>query len=236
MALQGLSQDLEGLRHKVSTQLAEDIAYLQARRQRLMSDIEVLETDFDQLQTRHRQLQATHAEALSEQQQAQQQVWAKRLALALANHLQARLEASLPGASLPGASLPRDSQNSPDPMASLELAHQRVAALDATLHSTLHGLQQDLNSYHSSLSQQISRMEGMEQQAEAILEALVTRLSHQLQTQMRHAPVRPGATANGHGPVQLPPYPPSINGGNPGLEPGHLSNGVWAPPQPAGPG
>lgn len=203
-ALLGLSQDLEALRHKVSTQLAEDIAYLQGRKQRLMSDIETLEADFDTLQAQHQQLQLTHAEALSQQQQAQQQVWAKRLALALANHLQARLESSLPGS--------LNSSNSPDALASFDLASQRVASLDATIHGTLQALQQDLNSYHSSLSQQISRMHGMEQQGEAILEALVTRLSHQLQTQMLRSPVAAVGAANGHGPVQLPTYVPPVNG------------------------
>ena len=45
-ALRLLKEDLESLRQKVSRQLAEDVDYLEARKQRLMGDIEVLEEDF----------------------------------------------------------------------------------------------------------------------------------------------------------------------------------------------
>jgi drug/metabolite transporter (DMT)-like permease len=199
--LQALSQDLEVLRQKVSTQLGEEIAYLQSRKQRLMADIETLEGDFSELQAQHQQLQSSHSQALSEQQQAQQQVWAKRLAQALATHLQARLETSLvPPGGLEGV----------DATASFAAASQRLAALDVTLHSALQVLQQDLNSYQSSLSQQVSRMQNMEQQGEAILEALVTRLSQQLQRQMVQPSVALGgaptqAALTGHRAIQLPP-------------------------------
>jgi drug/metabolite transporter (DMT)-like permease len=159
-----------------------------------MVDIETLEADLAELQTQQQQLQVSYTQTLTEQQQAQQQVWAKRLAQALATHLQARLEASL---ITPGGS------GTLDAVASFSEATQRLAALDATLHSTLQSLQQDLNSYQSSLSQQVSRMQSMEQQGEAILEALVIRLSQQLQRQMVQPGPRPDS-ANGHHGVQLP--------------------------------
>ncbi|TVP68191.1 MAG: DMT family transporter [Leptolyngbya sp. LCM1.Bin17] len=174
-ALRVLSQDLESLRHNVSTQLTGDIAYLQAHKQRLMADIEALEQDFDSLKGQHRQLQADHAQALSQQQLAQQQLWAKRLAQALATHLQAHLTSSL---RLPTAA------NDGNALSTIAEANQSLAALDATLHSTLRSLQQDLNSYYSSLAVQVSRMQTIEQQGEAILDALVARLSQQLQQQM----------------------------------------------------
>jgi drug/metabolite transporter (DMT)-like permease len=174
-ALKGLSQDLEALRHKVSAQLAEDITCLQNRKQRLMADIETLEEDFYQLKVEYQALQDSQSELLSEQQMAQQQVWAKRFAQALATHLQARLTESLlaPGGVTEGNTLTSFSE-----------ASDRLSALDNSLHSALKALQQDLQGYQSSLSQQVSRMHSMEQQGEAILEALVTRLSQELQAQM----------------------------------------------------
>jgi DNA repair exonuclease SbcCD ATPase subunit len=174
-ALKGLSQDLEALRHKVSAQLAEDITCLQNRKQRLMADIETLEEDFYQLKVEYQALQDSQSKLLSEQQMAQQQVWAKRFAQALATHLQARLTESLlaPGGVTEGNTLTSFSE-----------ASDRLSALDNSLHSALKALQQDLQGYQSSLSQQVSRMHSMEQQGEAILEALVTRLSQELQAQM----------------------------------------------------
>jgi drug/metabolite transporter (DMT)-like permease/uncharacterized protein YoxC len=215
-ALRLLRADLESLRQKVSKQLAQDVEYLESRKQRLMGDIEALEQDFEDLKRQHHQLQHDHSQTLTQQQQAQQQLWAKRLAQALATHLHSRLQESLP---TPGTNANGNS-------AALAATQQQVAALDVTLHRTLQSLQQDLTSYGSGLSQQISRMQSIEQQGEAILEALVTRLSQQLQTQIVH-PARGlngggmgqaaaqgalprdgyprGAVANGHGAVQLPP-------------------------------
>ena len=198
LILRVLGQDLEALRHQVSSYLAEDITQLQARKQRLMADIEALEGDYETLQAQHDQLQTRHSEALTQQQMAQQQVWAKRLAIALATHLQGRLETSL--AAVNPMALQASPPDHPDAIAPLTAASQRLAALDATLQSTLASLQQDLTSYHSSISQQIGRMQTVEQQGEAILEALVARLSQQLQRHMTPSPAAqnyPGTLPNG---------------------------------------
>ncbi|WP_083887111.1 DMT family transporter [Nodosilinea nodulosa] len=192
--LQVLGHDLEALRLQVSGYLTDDIAHLQAKKQQLMADIEALEGDYEALQSQHRQLQTTHAEGLSQQQLAQQQAWAKRLAIALATHLQGRLEAALATAH---PSALQASTSYAEAISPLTTASQGLAALDATLQSTLTSLQQDLTSYHSNLSQQINRMQTVEQQGEAILEALVARLSQQLQGQM----VPPPAIRNGHAPA-----------------------------------
>jgi drug/metabolite transporter (DMT)-like permease len=189
-----LSDDLEVLRHKLSSQLSQDIARLEAHKERLMSDIEVLEAEFEALKMQHEQLQANHSLELNEQQQAQQQLWAKRLAQVLATQLHARLSASL------------TTTNGQQSMASLDAANQRLVALDTTIHSTLQTLQQDLNSYHSTLSRQISRMHSMEQQGEAILEALVNRLSQQLQVQMANPVMANRAIAQRRGVVPLPAH------------------------------
>ncbi|MGB3309468.1 MAG: EamA family transporter [Nodosilinea sp.] len=208
--LQVLGHDLEALRHQVTGYLADDIAHLQAKKQRLMADIEALEGDYEALQGQHRQLQTNYTEGLSQQQIAQQQAWAKRLAVALATHLQGRLETALANAHAPAL---QASPPHPDAIAPATTAIQGLAAIDATLQNTLTSLQQDLTSYHSNLSQQINRMQSVEQQGEAILEALVERLSQQLQSQM----VPPPATRSGYSApraggdaLQGPVLPPRI--------------------------
>jgi drug/metabolite transporter (DMT)-like permease len=166
--LNTVTQDLRQLQQELVSQLHQDVQRLQAEKARLQSDI-------DQLQTQQQV-------ALSQQQRAQQQLWAKQLAQALAQHLQGalvqRVEQTLPqrvGTNLPAA---------PAANSHHENAYRLLASLDATLNRTLTSLRQDLTSYQSSLSQQISRMHNLEQQGEAILEALVSRLSQQLQAEM----------------------------------------------------
>ncbi|NJL38388.1 MAG: EamA family transporter [Leptolyngbyaceae cyanobacterium SM1_4_3] len=166
--LNTVTQDLRQLQQELVSQLHQDVQRLQAEKARLQSDIDKLQT----------QQQA----ALSQQQRAQQQLWAKQLAQALAQHLQGalvqRMEQTLPqrvGTNLPAA---------PAANSHHENAYRLLASLDATLNRTLTSLRQDLTSYQSSLSQQISRMHNLEQQGEAILEALVSRLSQQLQAEL----------------------------------------------------
>ncbi|WOD38744.1 DMT family transporter [Nodosilinea sp. E11] len=249
--LQALGQDLDTLRHQVSGHLSADIAHLQAHKQRLMADIEALEGDFESLQSQHRQLQTTYSAALTEQQITQQQAWAKRLAVALATHLQGRLEAALTNPAALQAALPP-----PEVLAPLTHTSQGVSALDATLQSTLASLQHDLTSYHSSLSQQINRMQTLEQQGEALLEALVGRLSQQLQTQMvpppaaRHgysaSPLRPsageavtGQALSGRpyrGPQPTAAYPSSGPAQTASPPPSGLQQPPWPTAAPSSPG
>jgi drug/metabolite transporter (DMT)-like permease len=218
-ALRLLREDLEALRQKVSHQLAADINYLESRKQSLMGDIEALQQDFEDLKRQHQQLQQDHNLTLSQQQQAQQQLWAKRLAQALATHLHARLQESLQ-ASAANAQATDGGVNSE--------GQQHIATLDATMRHTLQSLQQDLTSYRSSLSQQINRMQSIEQQGEAILEALVTRLSQQLQTQMVHPALRHEAISRQNGVVNGRPNP------GPGANSSATSDqgGVQLPPRP----
>ncbi len=235
MVLRVLGQDLEALREQVSTHLVNDIASLQTRKQRLMADIEALEGDYETLQAQHHQLQTVYSEALTQQQIAQQQAWAKRLAVALASHLQGRLETALAQAT-PMHLQATQSQTGLGP---LNAASQGLAALDITLQTTLASLQQDLASYHSSIAQQISRMQNVEQQGEAILEALVARLSQQLQAQMTpNSVVRNGQAAAPFGPVsngagygQLPP--PTVQGGRESLSGPALPRSPYRGPQPS---
>lgn len=198
--LQSVTQDLQSLQSRLSQQLSQDIDYLQRTKDRLLGDLDMLEEEYQDLQTRYDALQANYEVALSQQQLAQQQLWAKRLAQALATHLKGRLtEVMYEG-------VPNGRNGQP---VSVGSAYQLLTSLDATVNETLHSLQQDLNSYQSSLSQQVSRMHSMEQQGEAILEALVNRLSQQLQTHM----TRPGTmgTDRSLGGIAPPPLP-STNG------------------------
>ncbi|HEY9886881.1 MAG TPA: EamA family transporter [Candidatus Obscuribacterales bacterium] len=193
--LRNLSQDLKALQADLAGQLNQDIARLQGTKHRLLNDIEILEEEYQSLRTEFDHLKQQQTTELSRQQLAQQQLWAKRLAQALATHLQSRLAEGL----YSSAAIDSTGQNG-----SLNNAYQLLSSLDSTLNETLHSLQQDLNSYQSSLSQQISRMHSMEQQGEAILDALVNRLSLQLQTHIAR-PQNLTAVTNGNG-IAASPY------------------------------
>ncbi|MDB9529251.1 EamA family transporter [Oscillatoria sp. CS-180] len=197
--LRGLSRDLRALQDDLSGQLKQDIVRLEGTKHRLLNDIEILEEEYQSLQKRYTALKSQEETELSRQQLAQQQVWAKRLAQALASHLQSRLVEGLHNSGAINGSAQQES---------LQHAYQLLSSLDSSLNETLHSLQQDLNSYQSSLSQQINRMHSMEQQGEAILDALVNRLSVQLQTQIARPQAIP-SIGNGHGgpvPAQLYGY------------------------------
>lgn len=187
--LAAITENLRGLQKNLSSQMTAEINHLNQRRSQLTAEIESLEADYRQLQNRYSQLQENCQAALSQQQQEQQKLWAKRLAQAIAAHLQQQLNEHF--SHLNGSGLPQ--------------TNQMLSSLDQSLHATLHSLQQDLNSYQSSLSQQVGRMHSLEQQGETILAALINRLSQQLQSQM----VNPAAVNRGAAydmaPHQSPP-------------------------------
>ena len=189
--LQSVTQDLTSLQQGVIGHLSQDVARLQAEKLRLVSDI-------DKLRSYYQTLQSRQLETLSQQQIAQQQLWAKQLAQVLANHLQALMIQRLnqvantqppPGSSAnPGLPLKAVNGHS-------DSAHRLLASLDSTFSTTFKALQQDLNSYQSSLSQQLNRMQSLEQQGEAILEALINRLREQLQVEASR-PIAPPTHEN----------------------------------------
>lgn len=172
--LQSVTHDLKRLHQGLITQLAQEVNQLQAEKARLTSDVQ-------KLQTQHHQLQLQNSQALSQQQIAQQQLWAKQLALALSNHLQRlliqQISQTIKSSQTNGTPLSMTG----DSQAHSENAHRLLASLDTTFSATFKSLQQELNSYQSSLSQQLNRMHTLEQQGEAVLEALVQRLREQLQ-------------------------------------------------------
>jgi drug/metabolite transporter (DMT)-like permease len=179
--LKTMTQDLQELQQDLVTHLNQDIRRLQAEKSRLINDIE-------KLQNQQQTLQSQYEGALSRQQIAQQQAWAKQLALVLANHLQAALNDRLNQM----MTIPNQSgMNVPQLAAGNSDNTQRVlASLDDTVNRTFDSLRHDLNSYQSSLAQQLDRMQNLGRQGEAILEVLVGRLSQQLQIEATKAQVR----------------------------------------------
>lgn len=210
--LRSVTQNLRALQGDLSGQLNQDITRLQGTKHRLLNDIEVLEEEYQSLRGQYEALKAKHEVELSRKQLVQQQVWAKRLAQALATNLQSRLTETIYSTA---------SINGTGQSGSLQNAYQLLGSLDASLNDTLHSLQQDLNSYQSSLSQQISRMQSMEQQGETILEALINRLSLQLQAQMARPQSISGMSGgNGIGaPHNLYGYQPSTTQQSHGYQP-----------------
>ncbi len=174
--LRSMTQDLRNLQQDLVSQLHQDIRRLQAEKSRLLNDVE-------KLQNQHQAIQSQHDVALSRQQMAQQQAWAKQLALVLANHLQTALSQRLgqledyPVAGSPNLPQIRSAGE-------IQAMQGSIASLDDTVNRTFAALRNDLNSYQSNLSQQLDRMQNLGQQGEAILEVLVGRISQQLQAEM----------------------------------------------------
>ncbi len=169
-ALQALTHEIESLRQDISVQLDRDVRWLQGEKGRLMQEI-------DQLRRQHQSLQNNYQTTLSQQQIAQQQLWAKQLAHALATQFQEQLMARLNGV----APSPNRSANSPNLDGYSENVQRLLVSLDSTMSQTFATLQQDLTSYQSTLSQQLNRMYSIESQGEVILETLVNRLIERLQ-------------------------------------------------------
>lgn len=186
--LRTVTHDLRVLQQDLVSQLSQDVSRLQAERSRLLNDIE-------KLQAQQQMLQSEQQTLLTQQQLAQQKVWAKQLAQALAGHLYTILSQRLSQSAGPysqgGPNLPPVGSGYPDP------ASQAVQSLDASVNQALMSLQRDLNSYQSAISQQINRMQTMEQQGEALLDALVNRLSQRLQRELAANPPNPSLQGSG---------------------------------------
>jgi drug/metabolite transporter (DMT)-like permease len=208
--LKTMANDLRSLQQDVVSQLHQDVQRLQAEKSSLISDIE-------KLQSQRQMLQTQHEIDLSQQQIAQQQAWAKQLALALANHLHAALAQRL-NQTLSTQQIHQTvdisqlsaSQVNPDN------TYRLLASIDETVNRAFNSLNHDLSSYQSALSQQINRMHDLGQQGEAILEVLVGRISQQLQSDVlknrvgdRAFQASPPAAPNSPPPTDF--FPPSIN-------------------------
>lgn len=159
-SLREITAGLEDLKQNLLTQLSSEIEQLQTKKNHLITEIEQLESQ-------------------KQQQLEQQQHLAGQIAPALAQQLQGIVQQRL------AASGATKSNGVASPTAAdyQDNAYQLISSLDATLRTTFTTLQQDMSSYQSALSQQLGQMYSLEQQGEAILEALVHRLKVELQAE-----------------------------------------------------
>lgn len=157
-SLKLLTEQLQNIQQSLVEQLRRDVNQLESEKSRLNTEIEQMQSQY-------------------QQQTAQQRVWTQQLAQKLANGLQEELRQQQLNFLAANASEPSGNQD--------ENSYQQLAALNSTLSSTLRSLQQEIDSYQSNFSQQLGRMQTLEQQGEAILEALVTRIRLQLQETYR---------------------------------------------------
>lgn len=188
--LRGITDELTDLRHRLVQQLSQEIEQLQERKTRLLADTELLE--------RQREEQLT-------QQQVMSQQLAQQLAPAIAEQLLAYLQ--------------KQAGHQQDELGQYnENAYQLISSLDTTLRNTFNTLEQDVSSYQSTLSQQIRQMYSQEQQAQIILDTLVSRIREELQAQgtvvPTPVPIQPPQTFDQGVPVtserslELPPVQP----------------------------
>lgn len=188
-----IRQDLKAFQNDLVSQLTQDIGQLQAEKVQLLSDIAHLREQKETLQTE------THL-SLSQQQIAQQQVWAKQLAQALATRLYLLLSEKIQDSSLSD-----DYRGRPIHTAATinryqptnRNSEQSLTSLHAAVEHTLSSLKQDLDSYQSALNQQLGRMQNLEHQGEAILDTLVNRLNQRLQAISTLHSAADGSSANG---------------------------------------
>lgn len=152
-SLKEITTELEHLKQNLIGQLSQEIEQLQTKKSRLQLEVEQLEFQ-------------------RQEQIKQQQDLAKQIAPAIVQQLNSIIQQRL-----------KHHHSGTEQLALNE--HQNhtyglISALDATLKNTFNTLQQDLRSYQSALSQQLGQMYSLEQQGEAILDALVTRLKDEL--------------------------------------------------------
>jgi drug/metabolite transporter (DMT)-like permease len=163
-ALRAMTQDIQNLRQNLLAQLSQDIERLQREKSYLRDDIDKLRIQ-------------------RQQQVFQQQELVQQIAPDLANQLQKIITSKL----YQGSRRSRNRRaNSKYPVKANnynESANQVIADLDSTLRTTFKTLQQDVSSYQSALAQQLGEMHSLEEQGEAILEALVSRLRKELETE-----------------------------------------------------
>ena len=178
--LKAVSQELKRLHQDLIVQFAQDIARLQAEKSHLVEDI-------DQLRSQHQRLQADSHGALDQRQLVQQQVWAKQLAQAIADHwhifLRQRLNQSTATVRQPWGQATHANPLNQDSIATNDEISQLLLSLEKAFSTTFRTLQQELDSHQSLLSQQLKRMKSLEQQGEVILSTLVQRLREQLQAE-----------------------------------------------------
>ncbi|MEB3355438.1 MAG: DMT family transporter [Synechococcales bacterium] len=188
--LNQVQQDLKSFQQDLVTQMMEDIQRLHAEKVELLRVNAELRREQQLLQTRQQ-------EGMSQQQLAQQQLWAKQLAQALANRLYVLLSEKLDAQQHP---LLTGDGGAPGAAPSLSALQQQLGLLDQTLDQRLNDLRSDLKVYENSLVQQVNRMESLETRSEAILEELMN--------QLRQVPVDSPTSVREAPEISFQPAPP----------------------------
>ena len=220
--LRAMTQDIENLRRNLIGQLQADVERLQREKSQLIEDIETLKAQRQQQILQQQQVVRQIAPALVNQLQElvtsrlNQIVHSSRVGEQV-GHSQGKQFNGIPHSEGSSTSSVKDYS---------ETADHWITSLDSTLRATFSALQQDLKSYQSALSQQIGQMYSLEKQGEAILEALVSRLRKELQSDslsVKNPPPPPPAqpdfpfpfrdisgysdSHHNHAPVSYPPEP-----------------------------
>lgn len=195
--LSQLTQDLKHLQKDLIVQLTRDVTRLQAEKTRLLDDIA-------QLQSRHQQLAPSSPPPQLEESDEDRQAWMRQLAQVVAANVEEKLSArveELAKRQLPPAR----------PAARLdaaEMGDRLRDSVDTRFHRTYKGLSQELGSYRSDLSQSLHQLDSLQQQGEALLDTLVSRLSAEFQEDVSTAPS--GRNGSGALPTVSPDTQPSL--------------------------
>jgi drug/metabolite transporter (DMT)-like permease len=171
-----VTQQLQSLQDNLLRSLQEDVKRLESEKNRLSDEIRGLREEKDHLQ--------------QARQITEQQVLMRQLGQVLANHISTQLQSELEKLASQASLHPNNNNqqqlqkySESNAVEDVDRNVERVLGnLDDTLTITFNSLQKELNNYQSSLSHQLSRMHGQQQQGEALLAELVNRLKYQLDT------------------------------------------------------
>ncbi len=229
LALADLTRGLQHLQQDIVVQLAQDVTRLQTEKHRLTIELDRLRQE--------RSLATTAATAPNEIGSLSlddQQAWIVQLAKVLAAHLEEKIAQRLEPSDRQSAS---DSLRSADPLAidntsqasaesDLESSESSESSLsqanpDLTQHSHRQPTnqptnQQSVHQQQRALSQQIHRIEELQQQSETILDALVSRMGDRRRDAIFSAP------PTHDDPLTDPPPPVA----KPGLSPVQIGLGL----------
>lgn len=161
-----LTQDLKHLQQDLIVQLTRDVSRLQAEKTRLLDDI-------SQLQDRYQQLSPGQRPPALSESDDERQVWVQQLAQLVAASLEERLSARVE--ELAARQLPPNR-----PLGSLSDGDRLRDSVDSRFHQTYRGLSQELGNYRSDLWQSLHQLDNLQQQGEALLDTLVSRLGQEL--------------------------------------------------------
>lgn len=176
-----MEQAIAALQQSVLEPLIQEINTLRAEREQLQAEVK-------HLQSQQQLLRNHYLKSLFEQQLVQQQQLLQQLVGDVTAHLQSYLAQQLAQPSSQSLSQGLSQQNDPDwqrktggrSAIALEQMTRSLEVLSARFQATCEALEQEFEDHQGLLSNQLDRMQSLEQQGEAILATLVVRLNRQL--------------------------------------------------------